>query len=192
MMPPACFWSIVFLMALAAAATSGLSACEPCNAGCERTRPEPLQLELSTRRAANSPRERYNLGDLARRLCWRHCTTRASIEHGLWVKFRMMFSRHLRDRVRQGKIRCSVRIWTRPHVKVGGWYPMEEGHIVVDSIALISIADVTRELARESGFDNVDELLRIARHGRGDNVYLIRFHYMPPGAVDPPTWVGPS
>jgi len=77
-------------------------------------------------------------------------------------------------------------------VKAGGWYRMEEGHIVVDSIALISIADVTQELARESGFDSVDDLLRIARHGKGDNVYLIRFHYMPPGAVDPPTWVGPS
>jgi len=69
---------------------------------------------------------------------------------------------------------------------------MEEGHIVVDSIARITIAGVTLELARESGFDSVEDLLRIARHGRGDNVYLIRFHYMPPGAVDPPRWVGPS
>jgi len=24
----------------------------------------------------------------------------------------------------------------------------------------------------------------IAKHGSGDNVYLIRFHYMPPGAVE--------
>jgi hypothetical protein len=69
---------------------------------------------------------------------------------------------------------------------------MEEGQIVVDSIEMISIAEVTPELARESGFDSVDDLLRIARHGTGDNVYLIRFHYMPPGAVDPPRWVGPS
>jgi hypothetical protein len=121
--------------------------------------------------------------------------TQGSIEHGLWlfkVKFHMIFSKHLRNGVRQGKIRCSVRIWTHPHVKVGGWYRMEEGHIVVDSIAQISIAGVTRKLARESGFDSVDDLLRIARHGKGDNVYLIRFHYMPPGAVDPPIRVGSS
>jgi hypothetical protein len=106
--------------------------------------------------------------------------------------FHMMFSKHLREDVRMGRIRCSVRIWTRPHVKLGGWYRMEEGHIVVDSIAQISMADVTQDLARESGFDSVDDLLLIARHGAGNNVYLIRFHFMPPGAVEPPRWVGPS
>lgn len=67
---------------------------------------------------------------------------------------------------------------------------MDEGHIVVDSIAPIPISDVTHDLARESGFENVDELLRIARHGNGEKVYLIRFHYMPPGACEPPRWVG--
>jgi hypothetical protein len=67
-------------------------------------------------------------------------------------------------------------------VKVDGRYPMDEGHIVVDSIAPITIADVTYDLARESGFESVDDLLRIARHGSGNNVYLIRFHYLPPGA----------
>jgi hypothetical protein len=40
--------------------------------------------------------------------------------------------------------------------------------------------------------DSVDDLLQIARHGSGENVYLIRFHYIPPGATDPPRWVGPS
>jgi len=66
---------------------------------------------------------------------------------------------------------------------------MDEGHIVVDSIAPITLTDITNDLARESGFESVDDLLRIARHGSGDNVYLIRFHYMPPGAVEPPRWV---
>jgi hypothetical protein len=69
-------------------------------------------------------------------------------------------------------------------VKVGGRYRMDDGHIVVDSIAEISIADVTCDLARESGFETVDDLLGIARHGSGDKVYLIRFHYLPPGAWD--------
>ena len=59
---------------------------------------------------------------------------------------------------------------------------MDDGHIVVDSIAPIASADITYDLARESGFDSVDDLLGIARHGRGDHVYLIRFHYLPPGA----------
>jgi hypothetical protein len=65
---------------------------------------------------------------------------------------------------------------------------MDEGHIVVDSIAPITVADVTYDLARESGFESVDDLLRIARHGRGDKMYLIRFHYLPPGAWDTPGW----
>jgi hypothetical protein len=72
----------------------------------------------------------------------------------------------------------------RPHVKVGGRYPMEDGHIVVDSITPISLKDITYDLARESGFESVDDLLGIARHGRGDNLYLIRFHYLRPGAWD--------
>jgi hypothetical protein len=67
-------------------------------------------------------------------------------------------------------------------VKVGGRYPVDDGHVVVDSIEQITVADITHDLARESGFVSVDDLLQVARHGKGDNVYLIRFHYLPPGA----------
>jgi hypothetical protein len=63
---------------------------------------------------------------------------------------------------------------------------MDEGQIVVDSIAPMSIADVTDDLARESGFSDVKNLLQTAKHGSGANVYLIRFHYLPPGAWDVP------
>jgi hypothetical protein len=98
----------------------------------------------------------------------------------------MLFTKRLREGIRRGRIRCSIRIWTRPHVKAGGRYRMDEGHIVVDSIAPIAVTDLTDDLARESGFENVNDLLRIARHGSGDKVYLIRFHYLPPGAWDTP------
>jgi len=63
---------------------------------------------------------------------------------------------------------------------------MDDGHVVVDSIVAIEIGDITYDLARESGFASVDDLLQIARHGRGDKVYLIRFHYLAPGAWDTP------
>ena len=96
----------------------------------------------------------------------------------------MVFSKPLREGVRRGRIRCSVRIWTRPHVKVGGRYPLDDGHIVVDSIAPMRVRDITRDLAQESGFATVKALLQIARHGSGRNVYLIRFHYLRPGAWD--------
>ena len=94
----------------------------------------------------------------------------------------MVFSKRLREGVRRGRIRCSVRIWQRPKVKAGGRYPMDDGSIVVDSIVPIEIGDITYDLARESGFDSVEDLLETAQHGPGTNVYLIRFHYLPPGA----------
>jgi len=98
----------------------------------------------------------------------------------------MVFTRKLRDGVRRGRIRCSVRIWQRPHVKVGGRYPMDEGQIVVDSIETIRIKDITHDLAREGGFESVADLLGTAKHGPGRNVYLIRFHYLAPGAWGTP------
>ena len=100
----------------------------------------------------------------------------------------MVFTKRLREGIRRGRIRCSVRIWQSLHVKVGGRYGMDDGHIVVDSIEPIAITDVTYDLARESGFESVEDLLRIAKHGPGDKVYLIRFHYLPPGAWDTPRW----
>ena len=100
----------------------------------------------------------------------------------------MQFAKHLREGVRRGRIRCSVRIWMRPRVKAGGRYPLDDGHIVVDSIEPIARKDITYDLARESGFDSVADLLRIAKHGRGNKTFLIRFHYLPPGAWDGPQW----
>ena len=94
----------------------------------------------------------------------------------------MVFTKRLREGVRNGEITCSVRIWMRPHVKVGGRYPMEEGEIEVDSIEQIGFPDVTPELARLSGFLGVLDLLKVAQHGKGDNIYLVRFHYIPPKA----------
>ena len=92
----------------------------------------------------------------------------------------MVFTKRLRDGVRTGTITCSVRTWMRPHVSVGVRYRMEEGEIEVDSILPISFADITPELARRSGFDGVIDLLKTAKHGRGENVYLVEFHYVPP------------
>ena len=91
----------------------------------------------------------------------------------------MMFAKRLRDGVRRGEITCSVRIWMRPHVKVGGRYRMDDGAIEVDSIETIGFPDITPALARASGFLGVLDLLKVAKHGRGENIYLVRFHYVP-------------
>lgn len=92
----------------------------------------------------------------------------------------MVFTKRLRERVRNGEITCSVRFWLHPHVTVGGRYRMDEGEIEVDSMELIGLPDITPELARESGFLGVLDLLKVAKHGKGENIYLVRFHYVPP------------
>ena len=90
----------------------------------------------------------------------------------------MTFTKRLREGVRRGEITCSVRFWVRPHVRVGQRYRMGEGAIEVDSIERIGFPDITPELARESGFLGVLDLLKVAKHGRGENIYLVRFHYV--------------
>jgi hypothetical protein len=93
----------------------------------------------------------------------------------------MVFTKRLREGVREGRITCSIRIWHRPRVKVGSVYPMEDGHIVIESIRQIGFGDITGELARQSGFNGVIDLLKVAKHGTGTNVYLIDFRYIAPG-----------
>jgi hypothetical protein len=56
---------------------------------------------------------------------------------------------------------------------------MEDGEIEVDAIFPIELDDVTPELARKSGFEDVDDLLAIAKHGRGESVYLVHFRFVP-------------
>ena len=92
----------------------------------------------------------------------------------------MVFTKRLREGIRRGEITCTVRIWKHCHVTAGKRYKMEEGAIKVDSIEPIGLPDITPELARESGFLGVLDLLKVAKHGRGENIYLIRFHYMRP------------
>jgi hypothetical protein len=76
-----------------------------------------------------------------------------------------------------GEITCSVRIWQRPHVKVDGTYPLGPGHVEVTSIREIALSDITPALARRSGFAGVVDLLKVAKHGRGERVYLVDFKY---------------
>ncbi len=59
---------------------------------------------------------------------------------------------------------------------------MEEGEIEIESIKPIEFHDITDELVRESGFASLVDLLKIAKHGKGENIYLVRFHYLPPRA----------
>jgi hypothetical protein len=92
----------------------------------------------------------------------------------------MVFTKRLRERIVRGEITSTIRIWTSPHVKVGSQYQMGDGVIEIESITSIGMPDITPQLARESGFLGVLDLLKVAKHGKGENVYLIRFSYVPP------------
>jgi hypothetical protein len=89
----------------------------------------------------------------------------------------MLFTRKLHEGIRSGEITCTVRIWKQCRVRVGGRYGVAGGHVEVDSIEPIELSQITGELARRSGFKGVIDLLKVARHGSGENVYLITFHY---------------
>jgi hypothetical protein len=91
----------------------------------------------------------------------------------------MIFAKPLRERVRAGEITTSVRIWQRPHVRIGGRYPLLDGHIEVTRLQEIDLADVSEAMARESGFPTLEALMETARHGRGERVFLVDFVFVP-------------
>lgn len=90
----------------------------------------------------------------------------------------MQFLRSLRDRIRKGEITTTVRLWQRPHVKVGGRYALPPGEVVVKKVFEVSLADITPELARACGFAGLVDMLKVARHGPGRRVFVIEFRYV--------------
>jgi hypothetical protein len=91
----------------------------------------------------------------------------------------MGFTKRLHAGIIAGDITCTVRIWQRLKVKVGGVYSFGPGAVEVTRIRQIELADITPELARRGGFAGVVDLLKIAKHGPGENIYLIDFEYRP-------------
>ena len=89
----------------------------------------------------------------------------------------MLFQRRFHERIVNGEIGCTVRIWQRPHVKVGGRYGLGRGAVVVDKIHETRLDDITLALARRCGFASLADLLKVAKHGPGERVFVIDFHY---------------
>lgn len=89
----------------------------------------------------------------------------------------MQFAKHIREKVIDGSVTCSVRIWQGPRVKAGGRYRVGPGVIEVTSVKEIALGDITPALARKSGFAGVVDLLKTAKHGAGEKVYLVEFRY---------------
>ena len=91
----------------------------------------------------------------------------------------LSFTLRLREPIMRGDVTCSIRIWQSPRVRLGGCYALGDGHVEVTRLCEIDLIDVTPELARSSGFADLDDLMTIARHGRGERVFMVEFRYVP-------------
>ena len=89
----------------------------------------------------------------------------------------MGFTKRLHAGIMAGEITQTLRIWQRPHVKVGGRYQLGPGAVEVTRMREIELSDLTPDMARRMGFAGVVDLLKIAKHGPGERVFLIDFEY---------------
>jgi hypothetical protein len=92
----------------------------------------------------------------------------------------MQFSPELRDRVADGTITVSYRLWSRPKVKVGGTYRSGAVTIAVDDLELIPFGSITPEDLPPTGEPDLEALRRRAAHAgpiEDDTlVYRVQFH----------------
>ncbi|MEJ0066776.1 MAG: ASCH domain-containing protein [Caulobacteraceae bacterium] len=90
----------------------------------------------------------------------------------------MTFTKRLHAGIITGEITQTLRIWKNPRAKVGRRYPFAAGgEVEVTRIREIELSDVTPDMARRQGFAGLVDLLKIARHGAGQRVFLIDFEY---------------
>lgn len=91
-----------------------------------------------------------------------------------------MFSRELREAVATGEITVSIRLWSRPKVKVGGRYATAGVVIEIDSVELLPFSAVTPEDVHCAGERDRERLRDRAAHAGPITdetlVYRIEFH----------------
>lgn len=92
----------------------------------------------------------------------------------------MEFSADIRDRVADGTITVSYRLWSRPKVKVGGVYRSGSVMIEIDEIELLPFSSITDEDLARTGESDLEALRRRAAHAgpiHGDTfLYRVEFH----------------
>jgi hypothetical protein len=92
----------------------------------------------------------------------------------------VQFSPELRDRVADGTITVSYRLWSRPKVKVGGIYRSADVWVEVDEMDLVPFSSVTDEDLVASGEQDLESVRRRAAHAGAIHddtlVYRVEFH----------------
>ena len=97
-----------------------------------------------------------------------------------------MFSRDLRDAVARGDVTVSIRLWTRPQVKVGSRYRTAGVVLEVDGLELLPFSAVTDEDVAASGETDREALRARAAHAgpvhEDTLVHRVEFHVVQPPA----------
>lgn len=92
----------------------------------------------------------------------------------------MQFSPELRDRVADGTITVSYRLWSRPKVTAGGVYQSGSVRIEVDDIELVPFSTITPDDLARTGEPDLEALRARAAHAgpiHDDTlVYRVEFH----------------
>jgi hypothetical protein len=92
----------------------------------------------------------------------------------------VQFSRDLRERVADGTVTVSYRLWSRPKVRVGGTYRSGEVTIEVDDVDVVPFSSITEDELARTGEPDVESLRRRAAHaGPIDDdtlVHRVEFH----------------
>lgn len=102
----------------------------------------------------------------------------------------MQFSPDLRDRVADGSITVSYRLWSRPKVKTGGIYRTASVSIEVDDVELLPFSSITDDDLARTGEPDLESLRQRAAHAGpirdGTLVYRVEFHIVEQDAVPAP------
>jgi hypothetical protein len=92
----------------------------------------------------------------------------------------VQFSPDLRDRVADGTITVSYRLWSRPKVKVGGVYRSGSVLIEIDDIELLPFSTITDDDLARTGEPDIDTFRRRAAHAGPIHdatvLYRVAFH----------------
>jgi hypothetical protein len=98
----------------------------------------------------------------------------------------VQFSPELRDRVADGTITVSYRLWSRRKVKVGGVYRSGSVMIEIDEIELLPFSAIANDDLARTGEPDVDALRRRAAHAGPihDDTLLYRVEFHVVGQLD--------
>jgi hypothetical protein len=101
----------------------------------------------------------------------------------------VQFSTDLRDRVADGSITLSYRLWTKPKVKTGGRYRSGSVVIEVDDIDLLPFSTITADDLALTGEPDLEALRRRAAHAGpvDDDTLLYRIEFHVADVSDDPT-----